>query len=248
MTQEEYPELAQLRQRLSGVLLRQTDRHRPVRTLASLKRFPVAAIGLAVTGAAGVGVAIASSASGGGGVTPAQYRAGARAVVAPGVPANLSAAFGILGRPATGDDALPRAYVVEHAKGMLADAFGVNFRLARRARVASGRAWVVPGDSTVCLVVSAFANAQVTGSGCSPASAAIKGESLIISGAPASRQFVAGLVPNGVRRVQLHLNSGVVRSLPVQDNVYSVSLVGSGVQSVAFSGPDGPVTLDAAGR
>jgi hypothetical protein len=55
---------------------------------------------------------------------------------------------------------------------------------------------------------------------------------------------VFGIVPDGVSSVKLTLADGRTSELPVNDNLYSAA-VPSATASITFTGPDGPVHINA---
>jgi hypothetical protein len=144
---------------------------------------------------------------------------------------------------------------------------GVNPSLSRRAGgFASGAAWVIPGNGTICLITANEAGltmaskqmapgattpapvAHVPGAngvaGCTSDSAAARGWSAGTGGTSElpGITFTAGIVPDGVRSVTAILTGRGSVSLPVHENVYMAEVHGW-PGSISFTGPAGPVTI-----
>ena len=143
------------------------------------------------------------------------------------IPAAEAAAFGVLRRPRTGADDFKQ---IRPGAGPL----GANPNLARTVLAPASRAdlvprlvSVVPASTGVCLrVLASQGYAQWW---CVPTARAVSG-SLIIALLPpsptptaASRQFVLGLVPDGVKTVTIRSAGGVGHKLTVRSNVYATA-------------------------
>jgi hypothetical protein len=213
-----------------------------LRSLA--RRSPFATAGCVVVGLAGVGIAVAATTTGG--VTPAEYHHGARAQVVTTVAPTVASSFSVLTGSVTAADALPASFIATHQNSPLVGELGVNLNLAHLARgVTVGAAWVVPGVTGVCLVVSRYGNGEITGTGCSGDASVIAGEMRFTSGTPdgVGGEFIAGLVPDGVDNVSLKFADGSSRTLAVHDNVYTTDVTKGSPSAVSFSGPGGTESL-----
>jgi hypothetical protein len=211
------------------------------------RRSPFATAGCVAVGLAGVGIAVAATTTGG--VTPAEYNHGARAQVVTTVAPTVSSSFSVLTGSVTAADALPASFVAMHQNSPLVGELGVNLKLAHLARgVTDGTAWVVPGDSGVCLVVSRYSNGEITGTGCSADASVIAGQTLLTAGTPSGvgGEFIAGLVPDGVEHVSLHFVGRSSETLIVHDNVYTTDVTSGSPSTLTFSGPNGTKTLKVA--
>lgn len=143
------------------------------------------------------------------------------------VPRAQAAAFGVLRRPRASADDFKQ---IRPGAGPL----GANPNLARTVLAPASRAAlvprlvsVVPAATGVCLrVLEAQGDAQWW---CVPSAQAIRG-SLIVALLPpsptpeATRQFVLGLVPDGVSTVTIRSAGGVGHKLAVQSNVYATAV------------------------
>lgn len=153
------------------------------------------------------------------------------------------ATFAVLRRTRTVADDVPREHIA-----VFEGPSGANLGLARRARgFGTGAAWVFPGRGSVYLMAQG-------GGSCVPDAAAAGGELVETSG---SRQFpgtefLAGVVPDGVGQVSVHLSNGTEQMVTVHDNVYldsthgrfsTVSLIDRGfTMTVRVPGPPSVVT------
>ncbi len=179
---------------------------------------------------AGLAAAVANLSAGSGPSAPS-VPATASANAAPelsAVPTAEAAAFGILRRPRTAADAFRQ---IRPGTGPL----GANPALARTALAAASRApllprliSVVPAATGVCLrVLEAPGYAQWW---CMPTARATRGSLIVALLAPsptprqASRQFVLGLVPDGVATVTIQTAGGVGHKIAVRSNVYATAV------------------------
>jgi hypothetical protein len=219
---------------------------------------------LCVSGTVG-GLALAGT-FGGQRISPQQWVDGQRVRPAVAITPAQSADLGILRRPRVASDALLPwdAFSVTHTP-MAAN--GVNPSLSRRAvGFASGAAWVIAGNGTICLIADnaqglAMASEQLApgsttpkniaripgadgATGCTTDSSAAKGWSAGTGGTRESPGmiFTAGIVPDGVAAVTVSVTGRGSLSLPVHENVYMAEIHGW-PSSVSFTGPAGPVTI-----
>lgn len=138
---------------------------------------------------------------------------------------SVPAAFAILRRPITKADHVPKADQVTFS-----GASGANVQLARRARgLTAGIGWVVPGRDDICIITASETNQHQGGAGCTGDAAAIAGKLWLQGTTPTApgMEFVAGLVPDGVPSVTLHLTTGSTMVVPVYENMYALELRGS---------------------
>jgi|GEM_PF-3175296 hypothetical protein len=196
-------------------------------------RWLLGMLALLIAGAAAAAIATKGRPSPG----PVPPKPGATLAIEP-EPAQL-AAFAILRRPRVAGDEIPEGMPLA-----LSGASGANLGLARRAQGSDGaQAWVVPGRGSMCLI-SAWPERKGGGGACGLDSSALAGRLAVASGsaqAP-SRDFLAGLVPDGVARVAVNLPGGHTITAHVRENVYLIA-VPRDAQTVTFTGPRGPVTL-----
>jgi len=212
-------------------------RHRLRGAVHRRSRWLLAGIALLLAGAGGAAIA------GGGRPDPEPAPPRAGAVLASGADARDLASFAILRRPQTEADQIPSQSPVA-----LSGASGANLGLARRAQgLSEGRAWVVPGLGTLCLIAD-WPERHSGGANCVPDSAAAAGQLAGSSGTASAPgiEFIAGLAPDGVREVTLHLRGSAVTIVPVHENVYLIALAGAAT-SITFAGPHGQVRIEGLG-
>lgn len=198
-------------------------------------------------------------------ISPQQWVDGERVEPAINVSAD-QAQLGILRRPRVASDVLLPFDALTAAQTPMA-ATGVNPALSRRAQgFASGAAWVLPGNGTICLI---YDNAQgvrmaaetmppgsfkpqdvarvpgaAGGAACTTDESASKGWSAgtaFTSESPGVT-LTAGIVPDGVSSVTVKLADGGTLALPVHENVY-VGEIRGWPSSVSFTGAAGAVTI-----
>jgi hypothetical protein len=228
------------------------------------RRLLVAIALLCVPGAVG-GLALAGTFDGER-ISPQQWVDGQRVPPAVAITPGQAADLGILRRPRVASDALLPWDAFSMAHTPMA-ANGVNPSLSRRAEgFPSGAAWVIPGNGTICLIADnpqglAMASKQLApgsttparvaripgadgATGCTTDSSAAKGWSAGTSGTRESpgMTFTAGIVPDGVSAVTIHLAGGGSVSLPVHENVYMAEVHGW-PSSVSLTGSAGPVSI-----
>jgi hypothetical protein len=200
-------------------------------------RWLLAGIVLLLAGAGGAAIA------GGGKPDPEPAPPLAGGVLASGADARDLAQFAILRRaPGEADQIPPQSPVA------LSGSSGANLGLARRAQgFGAQRAWVVPGRGTLCLIAQWPAR-HGGGANCVPDASAAAGELVVVSGTTGARgfEFVAGLVPDGVSVVSVHLRGRGVTTAAVHEGVYMAAIAGSAA-AVTFTGPHGAVKIEGIG-
>lgn len=129
---------------------------------------------------------------------------------------------------------------------------GINARLARRAPLGTFAAWLIParGRRTCLMVNTEAGSARATKrlapsytTSCSDDRDLVAGRLLMTmtpswSGGPrdeASRQVIAGVVPDGVRTVRLRLSDGRRRDVAPRGNVYAAELRDISLRSASFA-------------
>jgi hypothetical protein len=179
---------------------------------------------LAALLAAGVAAAsIGAAASGSDEATSSKPPLEAAAVPAvEQAPAAVAASFGVFRRPVAAGDTLG---TYGPNVGDFATRAGANLTLAQR--VAQGqpgsRVWLVPADDAICLLAIAAADKRAIGpgGGCLPRTAAEQGMLVVVMG-EAPQVEVAGVMPDGVKEVVVHLQDGSTTVAPVAANAYDV--------------------------
>jgi hypothetical protein len=207
-------------------------RHRSIR-----RRSAAVLAGLLGASAAVSGLALAVGGGPGAPVPPTQFAAGQRAALATTPSAAGLGTLGVLRRAQTTADAVPSGVTAGLTEGVFSGAFGANVALARRVGgLTAGSAWVVPGDGSVCLIA---ASAGDPNGGATCASSAIVAAGGLEMEAGTHRApgvvFVAGVAPDGVSQVTLHLSGGASQTLTVRDNVYMAEVHGA-VAATTFAG------------
>jgi hypothetical protein len=217
-----------------------------VNATRSRRLLPLGVVVVAFAAAAGVGVAI--GAIGTSDPTPLPGPPVTNpAPIAQAPSSRALAAFGILRRDPTGSDALSAAAATEMANSYPVKAHGMNLTLARRASTDAGTVWIVPGNGSTCLVIDETPSATEAGSAsCMQDADATAGRlamSIAVNASEPHRQFIAGLVPDGVDQAVAQLSDGSTRALVVRDNVYTAALVDATAASVSFTDADGAVVV-----
>jgi hypothetical protein len=222
---------------------------RPVKRVNPVSRRTAAiTVVLVACAAAGTGAALAvSSAPPNPGPVPplarTHERSAARAAQAgqtvQAVEAPLAGSFAVMRRQLRAADAVPGSIPVA-----LSQASGASLALARRVPSEGGvEAWVIPGRNTAC-ILAVQPEHGLGGAVCTSAAAAAAGE-LNVQAANSSLpgvELLAGVVPDGVGSVGVHLADGSAATLPVREDAY-VSMVHGAVSSIAAAGPSGPLTI-----
>ena len=256
-------------QRRSRVALRRA----PARTW--LRRPLALAIVLVGATASAGGLALAGTFNGGT-ISPQAWVNGQRVTPEAQMTPDQTKDLAILRQPRVAADAVmaEETQPLTNSPGFASD--GVNPNLSRRAQgFDSGAAWVIPGnDGTICLIAD---NAQQLTMASEPqtpdspptrvpgangfgscATAAVINRRGWWAGTGGTAEtpgmlFTAGIVPDGVTSVTVHLVGGTTIPLPVHDNVImgEIHAVESSVAgqetgsplSVTYNTTNGPVTL-----
>jgi hypothetical protein len=201
---------------------------RPAGPLRSLAFRAIAVCALS----AGLAVGAATLAQGGSGTAtstppppPSSFRAGAAQVSA--VPSSEAAAFAVLRRPRTAADSFAQ---IRRGPGP----FGANPTLARsvpippsRSALAPRLVSVVPAAGGVCLRI--LARGGYAQWWCVPMAQARLGALTVAQLPPspipraATRQYLLGLVPDGVSTVEIRSADGSGHKVAVRSNVYATA-------------------------
>jgi hypothetical protein len=185
---------------------------------------------------AGAAVALTAEPSSSGPVPPL-----AEATVAQATEPALLSSFALLRRAQIASDVIPASIPV-----VFSAASGANLALARRVVGGQGEeAWIIPGSGSTC-ILSQLSREHIGGAACTTSAAAQAGQ-LNVQSAGAQlpgAELVAGLVPDGVSAVTMHLAGGAEVSAAVHEDVY-VALVQGAVTSMSASGPDGTLAIPA---
>jgi hypothetical protein len=130
----------------------------------------------------------------------------------PLVPRSLRDAYARLGKPATRDD---RDNAVVRKSATHARQFGLSARQARvMATVDGQRVWLVPGNGFVCIGVQAIGN-DLMDLGCETRAVALKyGLSVF------NTENIYGVLPDGIRQIEVTDDTGFHHVESVNDNVY----------------------------
>jgi hypothetical protein len=133
-------------------------------------------------------------------------------VTLPLVPRALGDAYARLGRPATPDD---RDNAVVRRSAANARRFGLSARQARvMATVDGQRVWLVPGNGFLCIGVQAIGN-DLMDMGCETQAVGVRyGLSVF------NTENIYGLLPDGVRQIDVTDDNGFHHVESVNDNVY----------------------------
>jgi len=201
------------------------------------RRWLLAALALLIAGATAAAIATRGRPTPG----PVPPRPGAALTLVPD--GADRATFAILRRPTSSADEIPLRLPLA-----LSGSSGANLQAARRAAAPGpGEAWVVPGRGSVCLI-AAWPAQHAGGSSCVPDAAAARGALYVSSGSARTPgvDYLAGLVPDGVRAVTVLLPGGLGTRVGVHENVYVVAVPGNPL-AVIFAGPHGPVTVQRVG-
>ena len=202
------------------------------------RRTGAIAASLAVILAASTGGAVALTAepSSSGQVPPL-----AEATVAQSTEPALLSSFELLRRAQIASDVIPASIPV-----VLSEASGANLGLARRVTGEQGEeAWIIPGNGSACILAQ-LSRDGIGGAVCTTSAAARAGQ-LNVQSASAQlpgAELVAGLVPDGVSSVTMHLAGGATVTAAVHEDVY-VALIQGAVTSMDASGPGGTLAIPA---
>jgi hypothetical protein len=180
-----------------------------------------------------------------------QYEEGRHAQLATSADVTQASTFSVLRRDRTADDELPSRLASDLTRqGHFTGVFGANVDLARHVKLAAGNIWVIPGNGAICIYATSNLQPSTaepgapSGGSCEVDSDATQGHLSIESETDElpGKDFVAGLVPDGVSNVVLRLASGKTQTFAVTENVY-IALVSGHVNAVQFEGANGPITL-----
>jgi hypothetical protein len=113
---------------------------------------------------------------------------------------------------------------------------GLNFAQARFVQTGTGLpadkigpgVWVVPGSRGVCVMLAPGVGGTCSGPG-QPASPDSGGLRFVAGDLHARHLLYGGLVPDGNRTVAIVLANGTTRTVPVVDNLYSITVSGRAV-------------------
>jgi hypothetical protein len=201
--------------------------------------------GIVLTGAlASIGGLAAAGTLSGGTISPAAWSTGERVQPEEAPTQDQTADLAILRRPQVSADALTPSEAADLTTTPLA-AYGPNPALARRAQgFSAGAAWLIPANgNNICFEVQYPAAGG--GTTCSSDADFSAGREMTIGFSDNAPTLlgVAGVVPDGVSTVTLTPATGPAQTLSVHENVYMAE-VPIGNFSVAFTGPNGPVTIN----
>jgi hypothetical protein len=140
----------------------------------------------------------------------------------PLVPRKLSDAYGRLSRPATPGD---RDNAVVRRSAAHARRFGLSARQARVLTTVDGqRVWMVPGNGFACIGVQAVGN-DVMDIGCETQAVALRDGLSVFNS-----ESIYGLLPDGIRQIEVTDDSGFRHVESVNDNVYVLPPVSATVR------------------
>jgi hypothetical protein len=159
------------------------------------------------------------------------------------VPDAVVSHFSAFGQTRSSSDSLGSASRGIYDTGVVPEE-GLAIDKSQRAHAPRGRkAWIAPTNDGLCLLVLPEGAVGVGGT-CSSATSAVEGNALVTVAASANDVEVYGVVPDGVSSVDLILQDGSSRTLPVSDNTYSATADQPSV-AVEFDGPHGHARVDA---
>ena len=146
----------------------------------------------------------------------------------PLVPRSLGDAYARLGRRATADD---RDNAVVRRSATHARQFGLSARQARvMATIDGQRVWLVPGNGFACIGVQAIGN-DLMDLGCETQGVALKYGLNVFN-----TENVYGVLPDGVRKIDVTDDSGFHHVESVNDNVYVLPPVSATIRYRAATG------------
>lgn len=130
----------------------------------------------------------------------------------PIVPRALSDAYTRLRRPATRAD---RDNAVVRRGALHARQFGLSARQARVLATVDGqRVWLIPGNDFLCIGVQAIGN-DLMDLGCETQTVALRYGASVFN-----TENIFGLLPDGVRQIEVTDDTGFRHVVSVNDNVY----------------------------
>ncbi len=146
----------------------------------------------------------------------------------PLVPRSLGDAYARLGRRATPGD---RDNAVVRKSAVYARQFGLSARLARVMATADGqRVWMVPGNGFVCIGVQAIGN-DLMDLGCETQAVALTDGLSVFN-----TEHIYGLLPDGIRKIDVTDDNGFRHVESVNDNVYVLPPVSATIRYRAATG------------
>jgi hypothetical protein len=147
--------------------------------------------------------------------TPQQPTAPARGPTQPAWLSDLAARFAVLRAPAR----RPPEPVVKTLPKTLAPELDPS--LAHRVALPAGTVWIFPTPTELCVGFVSPGEQGLAGAGCS-STAVAKKVGVHLSGGRRGwdREFVAGVVPNGISGVQIHHTTGPVITATVTHNAF----------------------------
>lgn len=146
----------------------------------------------------------------------------------PLVPRSLGDAYARLGRRATAGD---RDNAVVRKSAVHARQFGLSARLARvMATVDGQRVWMIPGNGFACIGVQAIGN-DLMDLGCETQATALKDGLSVFN-----TESIYGLLPDGIRKIDVTDDTGFHHVESVNDNVYVLPPVSATIRYRAVTG------------
>ena len=146
----------------------------------------------------------------------------------PIVPRSLSDAYTRLRRPATRTD---RDNAVVRRSAVHARQFGLSARQARvMTTVDRQRVWLIPGNGFLCIGVEAIGN-DLMDLGCETQAAALRYGASVFN-----TENIFGLLPDGVRQIEVTDDTGFRHVVSVNDNVYVLPPVSATIRYRAATG------------
>jgi hypothetical protein len=140
----------------------------------------------------------------------------------PLVPRALGDAYARLRRPATRND---RDNRVVRRSAEYARRFGLSARQARvMATIDGQRVWLVPGNGFVCIGVQAIGN-DLMDMGCETEAVGLK-----YGISTTNTESIYGLLPDGIRQIEVTDDNGFHHVESVNDNVYVLPPVGATIR------------------
>jgi hypothetical protein len=144
------------------------------------------------------------------------------------VPRSLSDAYTRLRRPPTSDD---RDNNVIRRSAAHARQFGLSSRQARvMATVTGQRVWLIPGNGFLCVGVQAVGDDAMV-MGCETRTVALKYGASVFN-----TENIYGLLPDGIRRIDVTDDTGFHHVESVNDNVYVLPPVSATIRYRAATG------------
>jgi hypothetical protein len=146
----------------------------------------------------------------------------------PLVPRRLSDAYARLSRPTTPGD---RDNAVVRKGAAHARRFGLSARQARVLATVDGqRVWLIPGNGYVCIGVQAVGN-DLMDLGCETQAIALRDGLSVFNS-----ENIYGLLPDGIRQIEVTDDTGFRHVESVNDNVYVLPPVSATIRYRAATG------------